>query len=399
MVATPQSTPTEKSERAGQGSRLASLDAFRGFVMMVLLFDGYLPGLAARFPENPALQVLGRQFSHMDWQGIAFWDLIQPSFMFMVGVAMTYSFHARRSRGEDTATVARHVVTRSLVFIALGLLLASMHYDRTQWKFGELLCQIGLAYPFAYLLLGRKPQTQWLAAAVILAGTWLAFILFPLPGPAFDYATLGISAAPEPFTGFFAHWNKYTNLADVFDRRFLNLLPGSAELVGGERNVATLNFIPSIVTLLFGVMAGDLLRSGRSQANKLRALVLAGGMSLAMGLILGQTICPIVKPLWTPAFVLASTGFVCWFLAIAYWMADIKGWALGLAPMMIVGRNSLVVYLLFRACREPIQRMVEIHVGTFTRLGHSWTFQVIASAAIIWLISLRLYRRKIFISV
>jgi heparan-alpha-glucosaminide N-acetyltransferase len=388
-----------ESGKAETGSRLGSLDAFRGFLMMVLLLDGYFPAIATRFPESPLLQILGRQFAHVDWQGGVFWDMIEPSFMFMVGVAMVYSSSARRNRGEGAGSIAWHVIYRSVVFVSLGLMLASIHSDQTQWKFGELLCQIGLAYPFAYLLMGRSSRTQWIAAVVILVGTWLAFVLYPLPGLGFDYAAHGASLGPEPFTGFFAHWNKYTNLFDAFDRWFLSLLPGSGPALSTAHEVRTLNFIPTIVTLLSGVMAGALLRSDRSGRDKFRSLLIAGALALATGLALGQTACPIVKSVWSPAYVLVGAGFASWCLAIAYWIADIKGWSRMLFPVIIVGRNSLVTYLLFRACREPIERMVEVHVGTLFPIGHSWSFQVLSSVAIIWLVALWLYRRKIFISV
>jgi predicted acyltransferase len=273
---------------------------------------------------------------------------------------------------------------------------ASLHSDRTQWNFGEVLSQIGLAYPFAYLLVGRSLRAQAISCGAILAATWLAFALYPVPGPDFDYAALGIAPVPEPFTGFFAHWNKYTNLAYAFDRWFLNLFPQASPFLGNSVYGATLNFVPSIVTMLFGMMAGDLLRAPRSRKDKARVLVVAGAISLAAGLALGYTICPIIKALWTPSWVLASNAFVLWFLAAALWMADVLGWTRALFPLIVVGRNSLAMYLMLRVLKEPVRKTVEIHAGTLN-IPHYWTFEFATVILILWRIYFWMYRRKPFL--
>lgn len=396
--AAPEHLPDSPAPQTVTG-RLASLDVFRGFVMMALSLQGYFPGLASGFPNNPVLHELGRQFDHVAWQGGVFWDLIQPSFMFMVGVAMTYSYHSRRARGESAAKITAHVLYRSLVLIALGVMLASAHSDRTVWMFGEILCQIGLAYPFAYLLVGRSARTQWIAVGAILLVTWLAFFLWPTPGPGFDYAAIGAPPVPEPYTGLYAHWNRYTNFAYAFDRWFLNRFPRSDVFLANFNYGATLNFFPSIVTLTFGVMAAELLRSPRTPREKLRTLVVAGAISLVVGLGLGHTVCPIIKALWTPSYVFASTAWVCWFLAAAYWLADMRGLSRPLFPLTVVGRNSLAMYLMLRLLKEPVRATVEIHAGPLRQIDHYWTFEFAAVVLILWLICYWLYRRKIFLSI
>jgi len=366
--------------------------------MLALAFEGAGPEAVAKFQNAPWLQALGRQFDHVDWEGAAFWDLIQPSFMFIVGVAMTYSYFSRRSQGMSTASVAAHVVYRSVVLIFLGLLFTSLHEQRTYFNFGNILAQIGLAFPFAFLLVGRSLHHQLTAAALILIAWWLAFFLFPLPPSGFDYTSLGIPQdAAGPFAGLYAHWNKYSNVAVAFDRWFFNLFPRSHEFLGNETYGPTLNFVPSIVTMTLGIVAGNLLRGPRSPLEKLRRLSAAGAISLALGLILGYTVCPIVKALWTPSWVFFSAGFAFFFLAAAYWLADIKGQRGLMFPLVVVGANSLAMYFMIVVCRQWIWDNLNIHLGGLLHLSHMDALDYVLGALIMWLLCLWLYRRKIFI--
>ncbi len=389
---------TQGSEAGNRSARITSLDAYRGFVMLALAFEGAGPEAVAKFQNHPWLQALGRQFDHVDWEGAAFWDLIQPSFMFIVGVAMTYSYFSRRSQGMSTASVAAHVVYRSVVLIFLGLLFTSLHEQRTYFNFGNILAQIGLAFPFAFLLVGRSLHHQLTAAALILIAWWLAFFLFPLPPSGFDYTSLGIPQdAAGPFAGLYAHWNKYSNVAVAFDRWFFNLFPRSHEFLGNETYGPTLNFVPSIVTMTLGIVAGNLLRGPRSPLEKLRRLSAAGAISLALGLILGYTVCPIVKALWTPSWVFFSAGFAFFFLAAAYWLADIKGQRGLMFPLVVVGANSLAMYFMIVVCRQWIWDNLNIHLGGLLHLSHMDALDYVLGALIMWLLCLWLYRRKIFI--
>ena len=389
-------SPTRQPSLTG---RLASVDVFRGFVMMALALQGYFPGIAMSRPGNPIFEFLGRQFSHVDWQGMAFWDTIQPSFMFLVGVSMTFSHYSRRGRGDSLQKVAGHVLYRSLVLIALGIMLASAHSERTVWLFGEVLCQIGLAYPFAYLVVGRSRRTQLITGGAILIAMWLAFALYPVPGAGFDYSAIGLTADPGPYTGFFAHWNKYTSFAFAFDRWFINLFPQQQPFLANTHYGPTLNFVTSIVTLIFGVMAGDLLRSARPTRDKALDLVKAGAVSLALGLVAGFTICPIVKSIWTPSWVLVTGGVVLWYLALGIWLADLRGWTRPLFPFTVLGRNSLAIYLMLRLLKEPVRETVATHAAPLAGMPLYWTFEFFTVVLVLWLICYWMYRRKLFLAI
>ncbi len=247
--------------------RLRSLDAYRGFVMLAMASGGAaaLGGFSDdldTFSLNLA-HVFLRQFEHAEWRGCTFWDLIQPSFMFMVGVAMPFSYASRRARGEGWARLLGHALLRSFILIALAVFLSSNGSRHTHFSFVNVLGQIGLAYTFVFLLVGCHPAFQVGAAVAVLVADWLLFALYPLPGADFPSGTYGAFEAQFRMPGFFAHWNKNSNVGAAFDRWFLNLFPHPAghPFLYNEGGYATLNFLPSIATILFGVLAGELLRS------------------------------------------------------------------------------------------------------------------------------------------
>src|SRR5437870_2870601 len=143
------STPAAPDKPA----RLTSLDAYRGFIMLVMASAGFgLPEVAKHFKGDPVWQFLGYEFDHVAWTGCSFWDLIQPSFMFMVGVAMPFSYASRLARGQSKASVFAHAVYRSILLILLGIFLSSNWSKQTNFTFVNVLTQIGLGYCFLYLI-------------------------------------------------------------------------------------------------------------------------------------------------------------------------------------------------------------------------------------------------------
>ena len=317
--------------------------------------------------------------------------------MFIVGVAIAYSYHSRRAKSENSGSIAAHVIYRTLVLIGLGFLLISMPYQQTNFEFTDILSQIGLAYPFAYLLVGRRPRVQLTAAAIILLTYWLAFYMYPLPSPNFDYSSLGIHHDGARFDGLYAHWNRYTNFGTAFDRWFLNLFPRSRIFLYDPLNLATLNFVPSIVTLLFGTMAGELLRGPRQPFDKFLKLCASGLTCVLLGLVLGYTVCPIIKAIWTPSWVLVSAGFTLLLLAAFYWITDIKGSKRVMFPLVVVGMNSLAMYLMIRLCRDWLWKTVEIHLYIFRDFKYIWPIEAATVTFAMWLVCFWMYRRRIFI--
>ncbi len=386
-------------------SRLASLDAYRGFVMLLMASDALGVSLAARhFKESRVWQFLAYQCDHVQWVGCALWDLIQPSFSFIVGVAMPYSLASRRARGQSFQRLLAHALIRSLILIALGVFLRSMHSQRTNFTFEDTLTQIGLGYPFLFLLAWTRPRTQALALVGILVGYWLAFAAFPMPRPGFDFASVGVPESWPRLNGFAAHWDKNTNLAAAVDRWFLNLFPRPKPFAFNGGGYQTLSFIPTLATMILGLLAGNLLRSDWRGALKFLTFLIGGCAGLAGGYALDHFgICPSVKRIWTPAWVLFSGGWCCLLLATFYLFCDMAGWRRWAFPLTVVGMNSIAMYLLADGARGFVVESLRIHFGpnVFNFAGDAFADMVKMTICLIifWLILWWMYRRKIFLRI
>ncbi len=420
-----QATKAEPAARAA--GRLVSLDAYRGFIMVVLAGSQFgFPKVAAQLKDSAVWQFLASQVDHVRWTGCTFWDLIQPSFMFMVGVAMPYSDASRRAKGQSTGQIAGHVLLRSFVLIVLGIFLSSNWSNQTDFTFVNVLSQIGLGYAFVYMLLGRGTKLQLLALAAILIGYWLFFVLYPVPGSEFDYSTVGPKDPELWFSGFFGHWDKNANAAAAFDRWFLNLFPRPEDkpFVYNEGGYQTLNFVPSMATMIFGLMAGELLRSQRKPGEKFLYLLVASMVCLTFGLILDHTVCPSVKRIWTPSWAIYSAGWTFTMLAAFYALIDLSGYRRWAFPLVVVGMNSIAMYIMGQLIKGWVGKSVAIHLGHWwhwtiarvpsdhlreklqTNFGqdifggiYGPVVQAVAVLLVLWLICLWMYRQKIFVRI
>ena len=241
-------------------NRNLAIDAYRGWVMLLMMAEVLaLRRVANAFPGNWFWAFLADQQTHSEWAGCSLHDLIQPSFSFLVGVALPFSIASRLAKGGSFGKMCVHAIWRSLLLIALGIFLRSMNSTQTYFTFEDTLTQIGLGYPFLYLLGIRSPRWQWGALTAILFAYWLAWALYPVPGPGFDYQAVGVPANWSHFyTGFAAHWNKNANLGNAFDQWFLNLFPRTKPFVFNGGGYLTLSFIPTLGTMILGLIAGPL---------------------------------------------------------------------------------------------------------------------------------------------
>jgi predicted acyltransferase len=386
--------------------RVVAVDAYRGFVMFLMMAEIlHLSGLAKHFPDNPVWQLIGFNTQHVEWTGCSLHDLIQPSFSFLVGVALPYSIASRVARGQTFATMFGHALWRSLVLVALGIFLRSVGNERTNFTFEDTLTQIGLGYIFLFLLGFRSMKEQAAACLLILAGYWAAFAWYRLPGPDFNYAAVHVPKSwPYHFDGFAAHWNKNSNLAWAFDRWFLNLFPRQKPFEYNGGGYATLSFIPTLGTMILGLIAGGWLRSPMPASGKLLRLSMAGVGCLAAGWLLDQSgLCPSVKRIWTPAWTLYSGGWC--FLLLAGFYAVIEGlrWRIWAFPLVVIGMNSIAIYVLVHLINGFIIRSLKTHLGqdVFQRFGSDYETQATGAAVLIvlWLILYWMYRRRIFLRI
>ncbi len=214
---------------------------------------------------------------------------------------LPFSIANRRARGQHFFRMLAHALWRAVALVLLAVFLTSASSRRTIWVFTNVLAQIGLGYPAVFLLAFTRPRTQWLAAFLILLVCWLAFIIYPLPTADFDWQSAGLTGDWPRLEGLAAHWEKNANIAAAFDRWFLNLFPREKPYTFTNGGYTTLNFVPSIATMVFGLLAGQLLRSPCTLVRKILCLAAFG----IAGIILGWAIalaglCPMVKRLWTP---------------------------------------------------------------------------------------------------
>lgn len=380
--------------------------------MLAMVSGGLgLPAVAKQFPDSELWQTLKFHSDHAQWVGGGFWDMIQPAFMFMVGVALPFSYAVREARGSSYLRMLDHAIVRSILLVALGVFLTSNGRRMTDIIFPNVLCQIGLGYTFLFLLWKQKPIVQMLATALILGGYWLAFGLYPSPSPDIDLAKYGLPADWNMMTGLEAHWNKNTNAAAAFDRWFLNLFPREKPFEFNEGGYATLSFIPSLATMILGMLAGELMRSPRGAAAKLFTLVAAGVALLAAGYGLHEFgFCPAVKRIWTPSWALYSGGVVYLMLAAFYLVIDIcrlkfLGW-----PFMVVGMNSIATYCMSQLMKPWLRRTWQTHFGAEvfnleflqrdgTSINVAPIAEMVAITFTIWLICVWMYRQKIFVRI
>ena len=386
--------------------RLGSIDAYRGLVMFLLLAERLNIGAVARaLPDSAVWKFLAAQQQHVPWTGGVLHDMIQPSFSFLVGAALPFSVANRRARGQSPEAVTGHAFLRALILVLLGVFLRSVGKSQTNFTFEDTLTQIGLGYGFLYLLALRPVRDQWIALGALLAGYWLAFALWPLPGADFDWTRTGVTTGdPCLLPGFAAHWSKNTNPAWAFDVWFLNLFPREAPFLFNKGGYVTLSFLPTLGTMILGLLAGEVVRDGRPASAKLRWLMIAGVLGIAAGWLLGALgVCPVVKRIWTPAWVLASGGVCFLALAVFYAVIDVRGWRRWAFPLVVIGMNSIAAYLMEWLFPNFIRDALKRHLGpgVLEMFGAAYAPFVlgVGVVAVMWLLLYAMYRKKIFLRI
>jgi predicted acyltransferase len=382
--------------------RLVSLDAFRGFVMLLMASSGLgLAQMAKAHPDSWGWQQVAFHVSHVPWAGCALWDLIQPSFMFMVGVAVPLSVRRRFEAGEGLLKLGVHALGRALILVLLAVLLTTKGGDTmTRWEFPNVLAQIGLGYVFLVLIAGLGWEYCLAAILVILFGYWFWFFQHPLP-TAEQLAALQVAKPPAEglMQGFFAHWNIHTNAAAEFDRWFLNRCLRAEPFVFNAGGYQTLNFIPSLATMLAGAITGSfLLTSPRTPSEKCARLWIFGIVCLLIGTVLGVVACPIVKRIWTPSWVVFSTGWVLLMLGFFYTVVEVLGARRIVFPLVVVGMNSIFIYVMHSLSAGWIRDQLAKH-GMAALFATPWgpVIERCGVLAVLWLLCYWLYRQRAFL--
>jgi heparan-alpha-glucosaminide N-acetyltransferase len=386
--------------------RNVAVDAYRGLVMLLMMGEVLRFWAVSRaYPASTFWHILAWNQTHVEWTGMSLHDTIQPAFTFLVGVALPYSIRSRRRNGESFRHMLLHTIWRSFLLIALGIFLRSMESPMTNFTFEDTLTQIGLGYTFAFLLTWVVPRWQWTALAAMLFAYWLAWALYPAPGPDFPWASVGVPPDwhQHLYTGFASHWNKNSNFGQAFDVWFLNLFPRPSRFVYNAGGYLTLSFVPTLGTMLLGVAAG---RWYLASAPKipLRKFLLAAVILIAAGLLLQFTgICPIVKRIWTPSWTLFSGGVCFLFLSAFSWIVDVKKHRNIAFPLVVVGMNSIAAYLIAHLCEDFVASSFRINLGmrvlNLFGTGIEPLFLGALTLTAYWLMLYWMYKRKLFLRI
>jgi predicted acyltransferase len=388
-------------------NRVASVDVYRGFVMLLMMAEVLsLQDVAKALPDSTFWQFIGFNQSHVAWTWLSLHDMIQPSFTFLVGVVLPYSIASRKNKGASFGNILGHTIKRSFILIFLGIFLRSMHSEQTYWTFEDTLTQIGLGYTFLVLISLYSQRVQIGMLVFILGAYWLAFALYPLPGADFNYTTAGVTANWEHnLSGFAAHWNKNTNFAWAFDQWFMNIFPRENPFLFNGGGYSTLSFIPTLGTMVLGLLAGNILNSSITASKKLKSFVSYGiGLILLGALIHFAGINPIVKRIWTPAWTIFSGGICFLFLAMFYGLIDMKDRKKGTFFLMVIGVNSIAAYVIADGgMRNVINDSLFIHLGkNFDQiLGPAYATLISGGLVLFfeWLILYWMYKKKLFIKI
>lgn len=362
---------------APEPPRLRSIDALRGFDMLWIAGGREALAAIAAATGWSTLTRLERQTHHVDWHGFTLWDGVFPLFLFLAGASLPLSFAKRRAAGATRARLARHALRRGLTLVALGVLYNGLlAFDFATLRYASVLGRIGLAWMVAaWLVLFLSVRAQVVAAAAILVGYWAALTFVPVPG----------QGAPSLAPG--------QTLVDWVDRA---LVPG--RLHRGVRDPEGLaGTLPAVVTALAGSWAGRrLARPDLAPAARSAGLAVAGVAALLLGW-LWHPWFPVNKNLWTSSFVLVTAGGSALLLAVFHLVVDVRGWRAWSFPLVVVGANSIAIYLAHAFV--DFERVADVLFGAATaRRLHPALLPSLA-LAIEWCLLWTLYRRRLFLRV
>lgn len=347
--------------------RYLALDAFRGFIMLMLVSQGF--GFA-KLQDHPTWGVIASQFQHVEWEGGVFWDMVQPAFMFIVGVALPFAIAIRKQQGATFENIAKHVAIRSLKLILLSQVLIAIGRGELQFQLINVLSQIAFTYFLTFWIIQLKWNYQALVALGLLVFHTLLFFLFPGPN--------------GPFS-------RDGNIGQVIDEAILGY--------NYSGRYVTINFITSTVTTLLGAWVGQLLLAGTPANKMMRRLVEWAVLSFLL-VFAFWALVPGVKRIWTATFTFYSAGWVLLMMLLFYYVIEVLGWRKWTFFLTVIGANSILIYSIEMVLRGWLTDALAVFTGGFKFIGDlAPVFESLSVLAVLWWINYELYKRKVFIKI
>jgi len=358
--------------------RLLSIDALRGFDMLLIAGGGTFITLLKGVTNQPWIDTIADQLEHPQWHGFTFYDFIFPLFLFTAGVSLSFSVQSGLRRGLHKSDLYRKAFKRLIILLLLGIIDKNIPLDifnPAQIRIGTVLGRIGIATfitTILYLNFSWKGLLLWISGILIFYCA--ALYLIPVPG---------YGAGDLSFEG---------NLVGWIDRHFM---PGRLLQKTYDEN-ALLTQLPALCLTVSGSLAGNVLQLQQTPGRKIMLLVFPGILGIGLGLLWGQFF-PINKHLWSSSFILLTGGMASLFLALFYWIIDVLDYQKWAFFFKVIGMNSLVIYLAYRFIDFGFTSKL-LFSGYYMHAGEKWqpALNALGALALVWIFLYILYRHKIF---
>ncbi len=351
-------------------NRIFSIDVFRGFTMFMLV-SGVSRIFGEMDPGNigPVSGFFQQQFSHVPWEGLRAWDLIQPFFMFIVGVSMPFSFSRRWERGDSWKQTFKHVLTRSFFLLVIGWAISS---SATSSNFNNVMAQLSVTYLIAFLIMRKQIKWQLIVSfALILVSDLL-------------YRYWSVDGFNQPFVA----GHNFGSWTDM-------MLTGSID----HGNWVPFNAIPTSAHTIWGVIAGTILMKNWAPKKKILALLIPGVIGVIIGYAMHPFI-PIIKHICTSSFIIISGGWSLIGMAVSYWLIDILNFRKIPMFFAVFGMNPLFIYLMAGYFKRFFGSLINPFLFRIFSWTDEGTIAIISTTiivAMLWYVCYFLYKRKIFI--
>jgi len=374
-------TGTETNTVDTKPQRLLSIDALRGFDMLLISGGGTFLVLLENKTGLAWVDWIAAQLKHPTWNGFTFYDFIFPLFLFIAGVSMAFSLNKGIEMGLSKAELYKKAFWRMLILVILGIIDKNQpvtFFEPSQIRVASVLGRIGLAGFFAsllYLNFSRLHRIFWVAGILLLY--YAALFLIPVPGYGAGNLTME------------------GNLVGWIDRNFL---PGRLlQKIYDENGLITQ--LPALCLTVMGSLAGDVLRSDRKEGKKLQILLLAGIVGIGIGLFWGLHF-PINKHLWSSSFIMLTAGMAFLILSLFYYVIDVLKFQSWTFFFQVIGMNSLTIYLAYHFI-DFEHTSHALFAGLYAPVPEQFhdALEALGALVLVWSMMYFLYKKKIFIKI